>query len=74
MYFAANAEGGTDAFFGNWNGESERNSLSGLPTMPKSGIGSPANDDVPLGNGLLIMTALGSAYGVKNLKDKKSRF
>ena len=68
MYFGAIAQGGSDGFFGSWNEGGERSSLSDSPAMPTSPIGSTNNESAPLGSGLLIMTALGAAYGVKKLK------
>lgn len=70
MCFGASAQ--TDGFFG-WNDlSSDRLSSGSAPAMPTSPIGSTNNDPaVPVGNGLLIMTAFGAAYAIrKRNKDK----
>lgn len=67
--FIANAQ--SDGFFSTWSEGSGRefgssNDLN-APTKP---IGSTENENLPLGEGLLIMTALGAGYALKKRNNK----
>ena len=39
--------------------------------MPGTDIGDPSNDDVPLGTGLLVMTALGAGYAINKRRARR---
>ena len=72
MVINANAQ--RDGFFGNYGDGSDGGSYGrtgdyGLAT-PTKPLGSTQNEDVPLGSGLLIMTAIGTAYAFRK-KEKK---
>ena len=72
MVICANAQ--RDGFFGNYGDGSDGGSYGrtgdyGLAT-PTKPLGSTQNEDVPLGSGLLIMTAIGTAYAFRK-KEKK---
>jgi len=73
MSFGANAQyfdGGNDGFFNNWkdvgNGLDRDNGF-GLP-LPGD-HGSTNDEPVPLGSGLLVLTALGGAYLLRKRKN-----
>lgn len=65
MVFSASAQkGGTDSFFSNYDNNmrdpgDEFNAMNN--TMPGHGL---TTDNVPLGSGLLVLTALGAGYAV----------
>lgn len=63
----ANAQSGTDGFFGNWNNDGNRGDSPQFPVIPSSEtVGGIQGDQsgAPLGSGLLILTALGAGYVV----------
>lgn len=66
---SANAQ--SDGFFSTWNEDSVREFSSAndlnAPTKP---IGSTENEKLPLGEGLLIMSALGAGYALKKRNNK----
>lgn len=70
--FTASAQRGTDGFFGSYNDDSYGNrgiSDLGLPTLQNEMGSDPTPDPtVPLGTGLLILTALGAGYAVARKK------
>ncbi|MBO7460640.1 MAG: hypothetical protein J6T53_07020 [Bacteroidales bacterium] len=73
MSFCANAQ--TDNIVSDWN-EPYRSALSDMPWIPPFAVGNIVNDvnayDTPIGDGLLILTALGAGYVVARKKRKKS--
>ena len=68
--FIANAQ--SDGFFSNWSdGYSNRASSDFfIPNigMPDTNIGETDNSNAPVGNGMLILTALGTIYAFRKLK------
>ena len=66
----ASAQFNNDGFFNNWD-DSDRVSEGGfsfvLPTSHGFGEDTPA---APLGSGLLVLTALGAGYALKNKREK----
>ena len=72
MSFCANAQ--IDNIVVDWD-ESYRSELSDMPWIPAMAIGITNDFDAnngPLGDGLLILTALGAGYVVARKKRKKS--
>ena len=73
MSFCANAQ--IDNIVVDWD-ESYRSELSDMPWIPPYAVGTIVNDinayETPLGDGLLILTALGAGYVVARKKRKKS--
>ena len=70
MAFCANAQ--RDGFFNDWQYDDRTMSdvNNGL-AMPNTAIGTPYNSSaVPLGSGLLILTALGGCYVLIRKKQK----
>lgn len=67
--FIMNASAQSDGFF-NYSNTEERNNtwMGGAPNLPSS-HGSTNDQSVPLGGGLLILTALGIVYKIKNCRD-----
>ena len=61
---------GFDGMFNDYNDPYNR--ISDLDdigfSMPTAPLGSNQNEPVPLGSGLLILTALGVGYSIKNRK------
>ena len=39
-----------------------------LLNLPSGGLGSTNNESAPLGNGLIILTAIGAGYAIKKRK------
>ena len=71
--FTANAQGKNDAFVTEW-GSGSRTSWGDDPLgllLPTGAIGG-SNDDqpLPLGSGLLVLTALGAGYAVARKRKK----
>lgn len=66
--FAANAQRGTDGFFGYNDGLNDNRDPLVMPGMPTSPIGTPGNDSAPLGSGLMVLTALGAGYAIYRKK------
>ena len=66
--FIMNASAQSDGFF-NYSNTEERNTtwMGGAPNLPSS-HGNTNDQSVPLGNGLVILTALGVLYKMKNEK------
>lgn len=68
--FCASAQ--SDGFFSNWSdGYSNRASSDFfIPNigMPDTNIGETDNSNAPVGNGMLILTALGTIYAFRKLK------
>ena len=63
--FSASAQ--SDGFFRGGDGGGNRTDISGTtPLLPQGGVGASNSDQtgVPLGSGLLILTALGTGYAV----------
>lgn len=74
MSFGANAQyfdGGNDGFFNNW--KDVGNGLDRITDDPGFGLPLPDGhgytDDVPLGSGLLVLTALGTGYALRKKRD-----
>lgn len=70
MAFCANAQ--RDGFFNDWQYEDRTMSdINNGLAMPNTAIGSHLNSSaVPLGSGLLILTALGAGYSLIRKKRK----
>lgn len=67
---ALNASAQSDGFFKSDNNSEYRTDDMMLPTVPSGSLGTIPDSEVPLGSGLLIMTALGGALVLKKkLKD-----
>ena len=77
MGFVASAQRKSDGFFNTFESVGNRADMSnpndlGLG-MPNTDLGSDSNSDAPLGNGLLILTAIGAGYAVaRKRKNKKT--
>lgn len=73
MSFCANAQ--TDNIVSDWN-EPYRSALSDMPWIPPFAVGNIVNDvnayDTPIGDGLLILTALGTGYFLRKKKIKNN--
>lgn len=63
---------GRDGFFNIDNDDiySRLDDPNGLLNMPTGGLGSTANEPAPLGDGLIILTALGAAYTLRHRNNK----
>ena len=70
MCLGANAQ--NDGFFNNWdnydNGLDRTDLGNGISFNLPSGHGYENNTSAPLGSGILILTALGAGYAIKNKK------
>jgi hypothetical protein len=68
----ANAQSGTDGFFGNYNdnGYDNRDDISGTTPGLPTYLGNSTDSPAPLGTGLLVMTALGAGYAVAKRRKK----
>ena len=69
--FTASAQrGGTDSFFSNndsnygFRGEGDMDDPNNLINLPGGGFGGTQDQNLPLGSGLVILTALGAGYAV----------
>ena len=59
----------SDSFFNNVDNDPyNRLSDNTLLNLPQNTIGTPNNESAPLGNGLLILTAIGLGYAIKKRK------
>ena len=75
--FTASAQrGGTDGFF-NYNentygfrGEGDMTDPNSLINLPGGGFGGTQDQNLPLGSGLLVLTALGAGYAVYRKRNK----
>ena len=67
MGLGASAQRGSDGFFGNdYSSDRDMGNPNNLGLgLPSDNIGSTTNESVPLGTGLLILTALGAGYALK---------
>ena len=74
MSFCANAQ--IDNIVIDWD-ESYRSTLDEMPWLPAVNVGSIYNDipayNGPLGDGLLILTALGAGYFLRKKKIKNNK-
>ena len=74
MSFCANAQ--IDNIVVDWD-ESYRSELSDMPWIPPYAVGTIVNDinayETPLGDGLLILTALGAGYFLRKKKIKNNK-
>ena len=68
----ASAQFNNDAFFQSWDDNDRDDIVNGLGFVLPSGhgFGDDANS-TPLGNGLLILTAIGAGYALKKKHEKK---
>ena len=75
MGLGASAQRGSDGFFNNSENYSNRGDMSN-PTnlgMPGAAIGDQNNSSAPLGSGLLVLTALGAGYALKENYKKRNK-
>lgn len=69
----ANAQGKNDNFFNDWDTDWNRTSGT-TPSVPWEAVGINNNiqsDPLPLGSGLIILSALGAGYAVARKRSKK---
>ena len=76
MCVSVNAQGKNDAFINDWAGSRGNDAINPeiIATLPVWGLfGQGTNTDVPVGSGLIILTALGAGYALKHKLDNQKQ-